>query len=129
MNEFIVWDKWCGGFCTNSMTVLLDIPSKVHKIELGDRYVKHDLIKTDIEGNKIYADCSIVEFEWYMNGSSSSNREIIKLNGYFTYDNHSLKYRIKILDIDSLREFINYDYKVAYLKVIGTLQENKELLD
>ena len=91
------------------------------KINNGDRlYVGHEKFelikhigKKDISDKKIYADCSIVEFE------------DVHLNlhkGYFQYSNTSLKYFIRLL----CGATVDYDfYRYGNFKIIDTIQENK----
>jgi len=82
--------------------------------------------KTDIEGNKIYADFSIVEVKL-------KDYAILKFNpnkfiGYFSYNEKTLRYLFHADDkIHGWgADFLNH---LEYIKIIGTLQENKELLD
>jgi len=70
--------------------------------------------KTDIEGNKIYAECSIVEFMVLD----------CRYMGFFTYNARLLRYELEV------SEFGNSEYSnsIRDLKVKGTLQEDKHLL-
>ena len=72
--------------------------------------------KTDIEGNKIYADSSIVEF---------STNDLGWQKGYFSYNENGLNYQFNSKDGALLTDWM----EIKNLKIIGTLQENKELLD
>jgi len=133
MNEFVVWDKdrrvWIDEsypFYINSTGLLcIQRNNKVMMIE-NDCEVFNYTGKDDIDGNKIYADCSIVEFEY----KEKFNSEIKKLKGFFIWDNTNLLYYIEVLGVFGRRPMINYKgLKIKNLKIIGTLQENKELLD
>jgi len=71
--------------------------------------------KTDIEGEKIYADSSIVEF---------ATNDLGWQKGYFTYNENGLNYQFNSKDGALLTDWM----EIRSLKVIGTLQENPELL-
>ena len=143
-NDFIIWDKYEEEFVdTENIAILNDgvliyVNPDVDVCELLlkendrlDRYSLHGEIgKTDIDGNKIYADCSIVEFR-------AVGRKAV---GYFTYDSETLRMRINILDINyndmgylsHVEDIIILDRKVDYFsrkmsdfKIIDTIQENK----
>jgi hypothetical protein len=122
MNEFIVWDEDLERFqnedglllnenlkVCNSMGELLE--EKIYKPLFG-------IGLTDIDGKKIYADCSIVEFEFGTGG------EYHKMTGYFSYNNQTLRYEIK--DVNK-REAIYLwtGYIEKEIKIIDTVQENK----
>ena len=123
MNEFIVWDNVSKLFFNNE-------EFKIHNgkcVELFDSewfkndYPEHTKIfnyigKTDTEGNKIYADCSIVEFDTEKHG---------KQRGFFTYSKMFLSYIIE--DLYNDMGYLRYDGSQTNLKVIGTLQEGKHL--
>ena len=72
--------------------------------------------KTDIEGNKIYADSSIVEFGHKNNHSPNA----FKLKGVFKFNTKELRYFIECFTGHK----ISYDSKQNF-KIIDTLQENK----
>ncbi len=138
MNEFIVWDKEIGVFIgEESFDSMFGFYSIDYR-ELKEGMTKEDLIinqgqvlrptymmhlerfayigKTDIEGNKIYADSSIVEFYSRLHGWQK---------GYFSYDCTSLSYRITLFN-DMSVSFDNE--RETKFKITGTLQENPELL-
>lgn len=129
MNEFIVWDKDCEVFIDEIMMNRNGIPFHKGWAVDEETYIFFNHIgKTDIEGNKIYADCSIVEFE--MSGS----RINFKATGYFYFDKGDLSYEFVCLKIDKKmiepRKDINWrDAYSKTIKIIGTLQENPELLE
>lgn len=84
--------------------------------------------KTDINGKKIYPDCSIVEFEIIL------RRSVLPIKGYFYFDKTSLKYKIKVLEDlgDDGRTYglgtipySTYRTEIENLKIIDTIQENK----
>ena len=83
------------------------------------------------EQNKIYADCSIVEFDFKFGDTMES----IKLIGYFHFCEDRLRYIIRIKRIKNL-EYVLYTRKIyiksnvqkmSNFKVIGTLQKDKHL--
>ena len=122
LNQFIVWDimheKWLDmkelgdddSFTYNGLIRLIDDPY----------YSIHNYIgKTDIEGNKIYADCSIVEWEHQEN----------KYTGYFKYQTEFLRYVLVSKDNNGESQNLDPFYlPLKNLKVIGTLQQEKDLL-
>ena len=71
----------------------------------------------DINNNKIYADCSIVEFQW-VNGFGNIQTDW----GVFKYDLDYLQYLIyeenEDINKSSIKEVFN-------IKIIDTIQENK----
>ncbi len=111
MNEFIVWDKVNKEFGRISEAGTISEWSWDECTSNND-YTLHQYIgKTDINGNKIYADSSIVEF----------NILDSKYRGFFTYNSARLRYEIEI----SSKESIIYDGGVKDFKIIDTIQENK----
>lgn len=144
MNEFIVWDEDEQQFLTtkeifDDTELGFDI-NKDGKLSLinfgvdeifnpdGDDYNQcfrreiniktfNYIGKTDIEGNKIYADSSIVEFVYRNNNS----RAVIK------WDDIQLTYDVEFRSGFRAR-YADVYQEMFGLKVIGTLQENPELL-
>lgn len=96
---------------------------------LDEKLYRHRFIgKTDIDGKKIYADCSVVEFDDY---SLITGVKKDAFRATFTYSKKHLGYIFKLIKQGD--EFINdemlyYKDKVKNLKVIGTLQEKPELI-
>ena len=135
MNEFIEWDEEKQKFQEPLGSCFLNINewfSTYKRYEKPSRFTIHQYIgKTDDtpEQNKIYADSSIVEFNYVdklqPTTDDKSNNKTIR--GYFKYCNESLRYYI--IDLKA-KETIYFwtGYTEKNLKVIGTLQENKELL-
>jgi len=126
MNEFIVWDKKSESFrqiikidFVNIYFQLESESSDDYKVNLNDLTTHTYIGKTDINDKKIYADCSIVEFEY--------NDDVFsyQATGYFTYDSEIASYVL----IDDAKNIEQLSKKcVTNIKVIGTLQENPELL-
>jgi len=126
MNEFIGWNELdkkfidmedlCFVHCGSYNSFLLDaLTQEDYHIKLFN-YIG----KTDIEGNKIYADSSIVEF--MMSGD--------KKRAYITWDDIQLMYDFVITNEGEFRcSYVDIYQKIYNLKIIGTLQENKELSD
>lgn len=131
MNEFIVWDKkrkeWLhdekhsihlfGETIIMGELLRRKDDSHVRLEDLNDIEAFNYIGKTDIEGNKIYADCSIVSFEWV-----NSEKEIHYDLGYFRWNKDYLSYFIW----DGVQEWSIRD--ILSLEVKGTLQEDKLLL-
>lgn len=138
MNGFIVWDKVARCFAQN-------ICLEADLLQDGISYsleVKEDLYElffaiglTDVDGKKIYAESSIVEFDFKGN----------MIRGVFRYHKRSLSYKIQILENtefilnmmllgfislqgdeieDALLQY-NSDF-AKHLKIIDTIQENKQ---
>jgi len=130
MNEFIVWDnnyekfshKVCGILSDGSIAVFKE--GHLSGIFYEDEYTIHyDIGKTDIEGKKIFAGSSIVEFEHMIFG------EWVKRVGYFTYDDKFLSYEIVTkTGLILLYAMVLNESEIKNLKIIGTLQEDKHLL-
>jgi len=145
MNEFIVWDKenYIGNddrFYTPSDLSLDGLYLQIiddgkliltDMVDDGEYSVPKQIQietfsytgKTDIDGNKIYADSSIVEFDF------ETEEKIV---GYFTYNKEWLRFDfVAPLERCCVKPKADMAYIPSYfknLKIIGTLQENKELL-
>ena len=72
----------------------------------------------DINNNPIYADCSIVEFEFF-----ETLDNMINIKGYFQYHKESLSYLVYIFEYKRRIEFLQY--RMRNFKIIDTIQENK----
>ena len=125
MKEFIVWysngtDKF------NKEFTLDDLISQLHYDEICDSPLLKDykVIEIcqsvgleDISNNKIYADCSIVEFQW-VNGFGNIQTDW----GVFKYDLDYMQYLIyeenEDINKSSIKEVFN-------IKIIDTIQKNK----
>ena len=123
MNEFMMWDKiekeW---LTTGNMPICSMEETLVFDFSDSNEESSHLYIgKTDIYGNKIYADSSIVEFEYYDMDVDSG---WVKAKSVITFDDEDLMYLIAI--DGELCNFKQHD--IVNLRVIGTLQENPELL-
>ncbi len=91
--------------------------------------MKEFIGKTDIEGNKIYADSSIVEFEdkslvWEKEYSKQVTR---KHKGFFKYSREKLAYMVCVFDEDLrvVEWCFYYEKELFNIKIIDTIQENK----
>lgn len=142
MNEFIIWDgKYKLFLDENFIDTLQDngIDYEDDDLYYGDEYYplctmdfimgsdyephKDRLSKlfyiglNDINNNKIYADCSIVEFQW-VNGFGNIQTDW----GVFKYDLDYLQYLIyeenEDINKSSIKEVFN-------IKIIDTVQQNK----
>lgn len=137
MNEFIMWDKiekeW---LTTGNMPICSMEETLIFDFSDSNEVSSHLYIgKTDIYGNKIYADSSIVEFEYEDRIPTLIDDDvIIKFTAYFEYNIDELRCELIILDYDrtktkSIYSVLSYNMDLMKnLKVIGTLQENQELL-
>lgn len=115
MNGFIVWDKNLKIF--EIIETKSDIGFMGAYLNNPDRYCVFEHILNDTKGNKIYADCSIVEFQW------GEDEHIIK--GYFTFNLEFLQYEIIMLNIQKGQSCAYSPFKCKDFKIIDTVQENK----
>ena len=77
------------------------------------------------EQNKIYADCSIVEFDF----KYFIDDDYWKVRGYFSFNKDLAQYEIREpYSKDCYRIYYLKDSDIKNIKVIGTIQENPELL-
>jgi hypothetical protein len=123
MSEFIVWDeelKFFGEpekYLMNGNGKLFFDNDDTYLYDQTDKLTFHSYIgKTDDtpNKNKIYADCSIVEFEYI--GSSGIFKDI----GYFTYNVLDCRYQVNTKNTS-----FGYDrFLFKNLKVIGNIFEN-----
>jgi hypothetical protein len=125
-NEFIVWDERLKEFLEPMTIEQLAISMPVNKKFLFDWNIFPYIGKTDDtpEQNKIYAGTSIVEFDFL-----EELHNTIKLCGIFTFNIDELRYEIN-LD-EKVYEYSCLSYNDTFMsnfKVIGTIQENPELL-
>lgn len=74
--------------------------------------------KTDIEGDKIYADSSIVEWIHQKN----------TYRGYFSFNKTYLRYEVCVFDGGDIQAVDYFYLGHNRFKIIGTLQEDKHLL-
>lgn len=129
MNEFIVWDKtkskfselkaiefFKGGFVINPR----DLSTKRMDKQLNENECElfPYIGKTDIDNEKIYADCSIVEFEYYFTDGWDED-----MQGVFKYLPNELRYEIQLVN-DGCHVSFQPSY-IRNLKIIDTIQENK----
>ena len=129
-NEFIVWDEDYECFIDETECIFKDgTLYRDHSNFLNQ--LSHDLTmfwgigKTDIESNRIYADCSIVEMTITDEDGKHRHR------GHFRYNDEILCYEFVEPLPENCRRIWRMEKLQIYhvsLKIIGTLQENKELL-
>lgn len=81
---------------------------------------KNDIGLKDINGKSIYADSSIVEFDYkYLSGL------VEKCIGCFIYDKKQLLYTIKLVGTPSENCIDYLKSSMSNFKIIDTIQENK----
>lgn len=73
--------------------------------------------KADINNKKIYADCSIVEFEYF----DDNPKNTCKMYGYFSFKEKELGFRVCTFNNSY---FSNFNH-IRDFKIIDTIQENK----
>lgn len=134
MNEFIVWDGKKNEWAKDTYRFVIDVNGALYvrtktvvleHQNVENRYKAFNYIgKTDINGKKIYADSSIVEF-----GYDNTNRYYDRVQGYFYQDEWQIRLKVTksedCVGVDNLP--MTYQ-NPKDLKVIGNLQENPELL-
>jgi len=134
MNEFIAWDRKEESFKYSGKDKYYEFTPfqglcKYYTDEVEDRFTfhKHIGIK-DINEKKIYADCSIIEFDFTGFGETESER----YKGFIKWNNERYRYDIEVFShgdkdgdnyIFNLGKCIN---RIETLKIIGTLQEDGE---
>lgn len=119
MDEYITWSDELKQFGDNITLkeLLKDICETwdVYEVEEG-KYFRNIGLK-DINGKSIYADSSIVEFQW-INGFGNVQTDW----GVFKYDIDYLQYLIyeenEDINKSSIKDVLN-------IKIIDTIQENK----
>ena len=135
MNEFIVWDDIEKDFVTNIDLDDFELYSKGCSVNFILGFSAHlqsfnYIGKTDDtpEKNKIYADCSIVEFDKVETDKYFKEISRVKYTGHFFFDVPWLGYRIKAIGENGWNLSTNWGRGLENLKVIGTLQEKPELI-
>lgn len=112
MNEFLIWDMEI-----NKPVVVATIEDYID-VNFKDRCKAfRDIGLKDINGKSIYADSSIVEFQW-INGFGNVQTDW----GVFKYDIDYLQYLIyeenEDINKSSIKDVLN-------IKIIDTIQQNK----
>lgn len=131
MEKFIVWDNKEKEFIvdkheqyalTSNGTLVYDNYSFEKCNNNNERFKAfRSILKQDINGQEIYADCSIVEFEL-----DKTFGEISKLQkGYFSYNNDYLCYDwVDLTNNRKVRLGLHFN-QLKNIKIIDTIQENK----
>ena len=128
MKGFIVWDEVDKKFLKlddlNVLNYVYDneLETLIETIEDSGKVFIEDIGIKDINNKPIYADCSVLEFEWE-DSLNQIRKEwgVIKFNleymQYFIYEENNI---INIWDIrrDNIKN----------IEIIGTIQENKLVL-
>jgi len=126
MDEFIVWDNNNKVFIDNRDFYISQNGELFTEYGRGNlvnintfKYFRNIGLK-DINGKRIYADSSIVEFDYkYLSGL------VEKCIGCFIYDKEDLLYTIKLIGTPS-KNCIDYlKSSMKNFKIIDTIQENK----
>lgn len=137
-NKFINWEE--ASFTKDKGDDFIIVMKEIDPIfSEGRLYDSFDYIRlNDINNNKIYADCSIVEFILKdevkfvdFTGRKPTIWNEIKMIGYFTFNVEDLRYKINIIDWDKNKtkaQFSCLYYNLTNMynfKIIDTIQENK----
>lgn len=131
MNDFIVWDDVEKKFIYpkelhGKLSVCYDFYNgdlffgcngSVDGLSKDEFIFLEDIGLKDINGKSIYADCSIVEFEW---GQDRHN-----IIGYFTFNQEYLSYEIIMLNTQKGKSMCYAPHNCFNFKIIDTIQENK----
>ena len=81
--------------------------------------------KKDINDKNIFADSSIVEFNFKKN---KYDLLMFPMKGYFVYSTEELRYAIIPLSDEDFSYYFFDHLSMTNLKIIGTIQENGDLL-
>ena len=129
MNDFIVWDKyrkvWIDEsypFFINSSGFLCIQRNDKQMVIENDCEIFKPIGLKDTEGNKIYADSSIIEF---VHIGRLSNHALKKV-GIFKFIKKDLQYRV--IDLECNKDGLEVEspfHKLCAFKIIDTIQENK----
>lgn len=127
MKKFRVWDSACNCFFKEHEVLLYGNGSMVYRDGgyINDGQVCDYIEKDDIEGNKIYADSSIVEFDRMSMNNPELEEGVI---AYIAYDNNRCCYDLCFgLEKDAPRISISdfTPFLRSEFKIIDTIQENK----
>lgn len=130
MNDFIVWDVDNNKFLDNELfenQIFRDTKGNVcwfsyKGINKVDNYKAFDYIeKNDIEGNKIYANSSIVGFELDWTSRNISREQ----KGYFSYNPDYACYDwVDLTNNRIVRLGVHFNH-LKNIKIIDTIQQNK----
>ena len=133
MNDFIVWDKCRKGwidesypFFINSSGFLCIQRNDKQMVIENDCEIFKPIGLKDTEGNKIYADCSIVEFS-VCSLEPFSKKKQIKRIGKVRYCNSTCAYEIVVVNMSRIEyyDFSGMAFEISDIKIIDTIQENK----
>ena len=126
MDELIEWSEELKMFSNSKTLKDLLREDTYDEHEINEVEYFHYIRKTDINNEKIYADCSVVEIKY---NTSVSLKCII---GTFKYNSDCLCYEFINSDSKSFtNKIVRFDeitFNRSHLKIIGTLQENPELV-
>ncbi len=119
MSNYRIWDNQFNSFCKSS-----DMRMNLHNGNVHGKFSEGNcpkmeafqyIGKKDIENNKIYADCSIVEWE----------HQEQKYQGYFNFNKKYLRYEIHpFVDFETTPIEFFYIQEKSF-KIIDTIQENR----
>lgn len=121
VNKFIAWDKDRKEFVYDFTIYRGEALIRGGEM-VENSSIHQDIGLKDINNKSIYADSSIVEFE-YLDKKLESHYVV----GHFYFNKTELKYWIKILKCETLKYgnigFVNA--RLKSIKIIDTIQENK----
>ena len=152
MEEFKIWDKYKKCFAKQITTFKFDRDGKVNlvvylnkanksreildseKVFCNEFTIHKSIGIKDINNKPIYADCSIVEFDFIYFETIGSQSDKVKARGYFTYNNETLGYDLMFFHnwINLMPNYLINNYlekedtkRASNFKIIDTIQENK----
>ncbi len=137
MNEFIVWDIKSESFrqiikidFVNMYFQLESKSSDDYKVNLNDLTTHTYIHKTDIEGNKIYAESSIIEFDFLGFGEDKA----VQYQGFVKWNLERYRYDIEVFS-HADKDGDNYIFdlgkcidRIKNIKIVGTLQQNIKMI-
>lgn len=118
MNEYIIWSKFHKNFTNDLIISGITINEA---LEENEDYIFFRYIGLkDREGNKIYADSSIVNIEY----SDYMYKNNITTVGYFTEnkEKHCLEF---VTENKGTINFIEHISGILFLRIVDTIQENR----
>jgi len=132
MNEFIVWDKKYLKFLEDDFVlfngmIYRDTRDFENDINSNDLEILRHIGKTDINNKKIFADSSIVEFNFLPFGET----ETVTYKGFVKYNQDRFRFEIEVISHCD-KDGDNYIFdlgkcidRITNIKIIDTIQENK----
>lgn len=128
MKEFIVWDNKRRQFMGDGEVIISNYNDPTHNYYNDSRWTFHQYVcLKDINNNKIYANCSIVEFDFLGFGELTPD----SYKAFVKWNKERFRYDIQTLSrVDKNSNLYVFDLgkcidRISNIKIIDTIQENK----